>query len=264
MQALVINLPASTDRLQFQQEQLARLGVEYEIMRAVSSHHLHEIAHHHMGMGWERPMRKAEVACYLSHHKAWQIVLKRQQPMLILEDDALLGHSVAALLEVLERYQNCDLITLEVRGRKKLVGKKSFPLMPAYRLLPLYQDRTGAAAYVLWPSGAKILLDKAQNLPPALADAFITSTYQLRAFQVEPAAAIQLDQCPIYDITPVKRTVSSILSERRPNPIFSSSLENLRFKQRRIAAQWRMAMRHLAVLPKADRRYIKLRPADFS
>ena len=37
---------------------------------------------------WQRPLRKAEVACYFSHRSAWDKVIKSKKPALILEDDA--------------------------------------------------------------------------------------------------------------------------------------------------------------------------------
>ena len=48
MQILVINLPDSTDRLKFQQEQLKRLGLDHEIIRAVSTNYVHEQVHYHL------------------------------------------------------------------------------------------------------------------------------------------------------------------------------------------------------------------------
>lgn len=263
MHVLIINLAESTDRLAFQQKQMLRLGLDYEVMRAVSTQHINETTHYQLAMGWERPMRKAELACFLSHHKAWQIVIKRKQPLLILEDDALLSRYVPVLLAMLEQRDDCDLVTLEVRNRQKTVGEGQ-PLVDDFSLLPLYQDRTGAAAYILWPNGAQILLDKAQNTHPGLADAFISSAYKLRSYQIEPAAAIQIDQCAIYGVNNWFKTVSSILSERKPDPTYTTTLENMRFRARRIASQWRMGMRQIQVLGRGKRREITLRPEDFT
>lgn len=264
MNVLIINLAEATDRLSFQEKQMLRLGLDYEILRAVSTQHISESTYYQLSMGWERPLRRAELACFLSHHKAWQTVLKKKQPMLILEDDALLSRYSAVLLKMLEQRSDCDcdLVTLEVRNRQKIVGEGQ-PLVEDFSLVPLYQDRTGAAAYVLWPSGAQILLDKAKTTPPGLADAFISSTYGLSCLQVEPAAAIQLDQCEAYEVNNTLKTISSISAEAKPDLTYASPLENIRFHARRLGAQYRLGMRRIQTMGKGERRFIKLRPEDF-
>jgi glycosyl transferase family 25 len=262
MNVLIINLAEATDRLSFQEKQMLRLDLDYEILRAVSVQHISEATHYQLSMGWERPLRRTELACFLSHHKAWQVVLKKKQPMLILEDDALLSRYSAVLLKMLEQRNDCDLISLEVRGRQKIVGERQ-ALVEDFSLMPLYQDRTGAAAYILWPSGAQILLDKAKATPPALADAFISSTYQLRCLQIEPAAAIQLDQCEAYEVNNTLKTISSISTEAKPDLTYASPLENLRFQARRLGSQYRLGMRRIQTMGKGERRFIKLRPEDF-
>ncbi|TXH69505.1 MAG: glycosyltransferase family 25 protein [Thiothrix sp.] len=262
MNVLIINLAEATDRLAFQQKQMLRLGLNYEVLKAISTTYINETTHCQLSMGWERPLRRTELACFLSHHKAWQWVLKKNQPTLILEDDALLSRYTPILLNLLAKRDDCDLITLEVRGRQKIVGEGE-TLIDEFKLLPLYQDRTGAAAYILWPQAARILLEKASATPAALADAFISSTYELRMYQIEPAAALQLDQCEVYEVTNTIPTVSSILAEAKPKPTYANPLEQVRFKFRRLASQTKMGLRHLSVLSKAQKRSIQLRPEDF-
>jgi len=123
MNVLIINLAEATDRLAFQQKQMLRLGLNYEVLKAISTTYINETTHCQLSMGWERPLRRTELACFLSHHKAWQWVLKKNQPTLILEDDALLSRYTPILLNLLAKRDDCDLITLEVRGRQKIVGE---------------------------------------------------------------------------------------------------------------------------------------------
>jgi glycosyl transferase family 25 len=61
------------------------------------------------------------------------------------------------------------------------------------KLFRLYQDRAGAAGYILWPQGAKKLLQCEQKKGIALADAHITDCHNIKAYQVEPTPIIQLD-----------------------------------------------------------------------
>ena len=263
MKILIINLPDSTDRRIFQQKQLEQLGLNFEILPAVSVNDIQDSTYQSMSQGWERPLRRSELACYLSHQKSWEIVLKYNQPTLILEDDALLSWHVPALLSTLANCQFCDLVTMEVRGRKKIVAKQSEALAKNHQLFKLYQDRTGAAGYVLWPSGAKKLLNKAKATSPGLADAFISSTYELNAYQVEPAAIIQLDQCRHYNIANSTQTQSAISNEVKPVSIANQPSGKFAFRVRRIASQLRMGWRQLSSLPQSTKRSIKLKADHF-
>lgn len=263
MQIFVINLPGSPERRAFQEKQFRNLRLEATFINAVTPNHLTEDAYLSMAHGWERPLRQTELACFLSHHKAWKAILKSGEPALILEDDALLSHQLPMILQALVAAEPYDLIQLEVRSRKKVVSRHTHPLAGHFHLLDLYQDRTGAAAYVLWPSGAQKLLEKAQTTPAALADAFISSTYTLRSAQMEPAVAVQLDQCEHYQIIPPMQTQSQIDAEARPGKDYYSPTPSYRFRLRRIASQLRMGLRQLSVLFIARRRDIALEPTDF-
>ncbi len=262
MNVLIINLATATERLEFQQEQMARLNLSYQVMQAVTVEQIKPQAYRDLGHGWERPLRKTELACFLSHHNAWQTVKKCQAPMLIIEDDAVLVRQTPLILASLEIQTACDLVNLEVRSRKKIVGK-ALPLLPHFKLLPLYQDRTGAAAYVLWPSGAEILTQKAQNECPALADNFIASTYPLRRYQIEPAAAIQLDQCECYGIKPALITQSFIEAEIKPYHDSEGLWEGLTYKGRQIRSKLQSSYQHISTFWRSEERHIDLNPQNF-
>lgn len=259
MNILIINLPRHADRLAFQRTQMDRLGLSYQLSKAVDSVTLPDNVYKKLSHTWERPMRPAEVCCFLSHQAAWQSIIDSDQPALILEDDAVLAHTVPALLEALSKRQDLDLVNLEIRARKKIVGRPT-QITSDLNLLPLFQDRTGTGGYVLWPSGARKLLDKASRGHAANADAFISSHYALRAFQVEPAALIQLDMCQHYGLPVPLRTTSSIGAVERPST--DRSLR-LMFTGRRLMGQLRIGARILSVAHKAKRRYITLNKHHF-
>jgi glycosyl transferase, family 25 len=103
----------------------------------------------------------------------------------------------------------------------------------------LWQDRPGAAAYVLWPAGAEKLLARA----PGLADAVISSAYNMRSFQADPALAIQIDQCEAHAIVPPIPVSSAILAVHRPSLDGLPALKRAAFRYRRILAQLRMGVR---------------------
>ncbi len=259
MNVIIINLTSAKDRLQFQQKQLRKLDLDFELLEATSIEDISNDTYKNHYFDWQRPLRKVEVACYYSHRSAWQKIIDNNEPALILEDDALLSKYSSEILKSLEEFSGADFVQLEVRNRKKLISKKHINITPIHRLYRLYLDRTGAAGYVLWPLGAKKLIDHENKYGISLADAHITACYNLIGYQVEPAIIIQLDQCENYQIEPPINITSHILNQ--PKPIYKNKLF---FKFKRLSSQLRMATRQLRFLLQTNRRKIILIKRDFN
>lgn len=259
---LIINLKTSKNRLEFQKKQFEKLGLHFDVLEAFSVADLSEQQYQDLGFGWQRPLRKVEVACFLSHQKAWEEVLKSNQPCLILEDDAVLALNTKEILKAIEHHQiqDIDLINLEVRSRKKIISRTPvFTLDDVQlKLYGLYQDRTGAAGYILYPSGAQKLLNRLAKTAPAIADGFIFSAYELQCLQAEPAAIIQEDQLAAYGLIAQEGFDSTIGRSEHFKPEFHSLAEKIKFKKRRLVGQMVMAMRYLQVMGKAEKRLINL------
>ena len=260
MQIFVINLPDAVERRQFQKDQLTKLGLEYTILDATSADDISEATYKKHYFDWQRPLRKTEVACYYSHRSAWDRVIKSQKPALILEDDALLSLCVPELLDNLNDNENSDLINLENAYRKKFVSRSHIDISCNSKLIRLYQDRNGAAGYILWPSGANKLIQLEKNSGIGLADAHITSCHTLNAYQVEPSPIIQLSQCKAYGIS---NTYSHAVSKSTV-----SARGNYRggayFILKRLFYQLKLALWQLFILTKSQRRYISIRNSDFN
>lgn len=260
MKIYIINLASSIERKEFQKKQLAKLNlIDYEFFNAISSDDIDNKTYKKHYYDWQRPLRKAEFACYFSHKTLWQKIIKNNQPALILEDDALLSKCVPELLRNLSNKKGIDLINLENRGRKKFVSKSDIDIGCNSKLLHLCQDRTGAAGYILWSEGAKKLIQCEKKQGIALADAHITGCYSLNAYQIEPTPIIQLDQCSYYNI-------NNTHSEK----VFVSSINNcnklqndLYFRVKRVYSQIKLGLRQLLLITKSERRYIKLKKEDF-
>ena len=250
MDALVINLERSADRMAFQASQLEHLGIPYRRVAAIGTSML-DVDTQAKAYDWERPLRDTEVACCLSHTKAWQIVLESNRPHLVLEDDALLCSKTGTLLQALESYHNYDCVNLETRGRRKTVSKKKTPLIEDFKISKLVQDKSGAAAYILWPDGAKKLLHWVETHGLGLADAILALGPSLRHGQVEPAAALQLDCCHLYGIECPLETQSYI--HHVDKPVASKALL---FRWRRLCAQLKIALRKVLACASAESKEI--------
>ena len=260
MQIYVINLPSATERRKLQKDQLTKLDLKYKILNATSIDDISKDTYKKHYYDWQRPLRKTEVACYFSHKSAWNRIIKSKKPALILEDDAILSKALPELLRNLNNIENIDLINLENRSRKKFVSNSHLEIGCNSKLLRLYQDRTGAAGYILWPSGAKKLIQLEKNKGIGLADAHIKDCYSLISYQVEPTPIIQLDQCKNYGVinsytnVNLKSTVSGDTNYRG----------GTYFILKRFLSQIKLAFLQLLILTKSKRRYILIKNSDFN
>jgi glycosyl transferase, family 25 len=260
VQIFVINLPDAVKRRKLQKDQLTKLGLEYKILIATSVEDISEATYKKHYFDWQRPLRKTEVACYYSHRSAWERVIRSGEPALILEDDAILSIFLPELLCSLNKIKSTDLINLENRSRKKFVSKSYIGIACNSKLLRLYQDRTGAAGYILWPTGAHKLIQLEKNSGIGLADAHITACHALKAYQVEPSPIIQLDHCKEYGIS---NTYSQTVSKSTVSNPYNYRGGGY-FILKRLLYQLKLAFRQLCLLTKSQRRYISIRNSDFN
>lgn len=239
--AFVINLDSRPDRLLAQSRQLDRLGIPWTRIAAATPETVSPPPEDAYWRRWERPLRDVEKAAHASHREVWERIAGVSAPQLVLEDDALLLGGAGALLASLEGLAGIDHVSLETRGRRKSLG----PRHPDAPIRRLWQDRSGAAAYVLWPRGAERLLDRAAG-GAGLADATICAAYELSSWQAWPAQAIQFDQCARWGLDPPVSVASAISSVDRPRLSDLPPAEARAYRLRRARAQVRMAARLLA------------------
>ena len=256
---IVISLKEASERRLFQKKQLEKLGLSYVFLDAISSNTVSDklIKNHYYD--WLRPLTKPEMACFFSHSCAWQKVIDDDKPYLILEDDALLSKRLKSIFNKLLCFDKADHISLENRGRKKFVSRFNEKVESKVYLYNLLQDRTGAACYMLWPSGAKKLINYQNSNGIALADAHITSCSKLKSFQVEPAQCIQLDHCNLYNIRNEYTKLGKSTVSKAEN--YSG---NYIFRIKRMFSEIKMAIHILRISLTSQRRYIKINKSDFS
>ncbi len=246
MKALVINVATATERMAFQRQQLDRLGIKFLRILACEIKDKNDTLYLKSYDTWERPLSLSEVSCFLSHQSAWDIIIKENVPMLILEDDAFLTEDVPCQLQSLEKLNNIDYVNLEARGnhQKKCISKQVTETCCGASLLRLYQGRSGAAAYILWPNGAKKLIQEMKKKGMGIADKHINSCYSLLAYQVEPASAIQLDQCEHYGlIAPLQ--VETSIQNAKATVVGTNFFIYLKYRYKRLQGQLNIATNQL-------------------
>lgn len=262
IKALVINMQGEKERMSFQKYQLNKLNIAFERIEAVCVDELSEAnLKAHRG-DWQRILRPQEVACLYSHINCWRRVMEEQTPYLILEDDAYLSDRLPKALEELfidpHKSDAIDHISFETRNRQKFISKEIYCGFKCGELRKLITDKTGAAAYVLYPKGAAKLLECFQTKGVALADAMIADHPSLRSFQFLPPLAIQLDCCAAYHLDSPLETQTSIAYKQNVKPKPKSTLEWIKIKKNRIYHQVNLLYKQFCNRKKA--KFILLSP----
>lgn len=261
MNVLIINLDQCEDRLEQQQQQFTKLGLTFERLPAVSIQEISTQDYERLAFNGQRPMKQSELACFLSHKKAWQAVIELGKPCVILEDDAVLVRDLKQIIDDIAQLHHIDFVNLEVHGRKKMVAKEKFATVATdYQLFELYQDRSGTGGYILFPSGAQKLLNYLEASYPKLADEFIYSCYTLNAYQIEPAALIQSDKADMYgvDVGVMHGSVIGLIKNNHVKQDATSFTSRLKYKKNRVMQQIYLGIHQLAGILKFKRREIML------
>lgn len=91
----IINLPTSTDRKKNISEQLSSMNLEYHLFPAVNgktdNHPL--LSHYDDGLSQKfrsKSLTKGQLGCYASHYLLWEKCVKLNEPIIVIEDDALI------------------------------------------------------------------------------------------------------------------------------------------------------------------------------
>lgn len=248
---MVINLDSATTRWEFQQRQLQYLNIPFTRLSATSKDSMDSATYEQWANDWQRKLRYTEVACFLSHYRCWQVISQTNQPWLILEDDALLSIQLPNVLHNIENLllQNpvaFDHISFETRGRKKIYSKQPWYTVDFAKgvicLHKLLLDKSGAAAYLLTPHGARILIQTVEKSGAGLADAMLCHNKELTSLQTLPALALQMDMANHYQLGIMKAQInnmsqSSISNTANDKPAANNLFDKLNFKYRRLLAQ---------------------------
>ena len=232
--------------------------MDFEFFEATRSKDISSNFFEEHSKSWQRPMKITEVACYISHKRLWEKISLSKEPSVVMEDDVLISKNLPNLINALEKKNEYEFINLENRGRKKFISKRGINFYKNYRLHRLYQDRTGAAGYILWPSGAQKLLKLEEKYGFALADAHITRCKNLVGFQVEPSPVIQSDMCSFYklDHNCSSFFISTVSSQIKP-------IGGVTYFLRRVKAQMGLGLRIILLKLICEKRYVTLNKNEF-
>ena len=155
MKTIVINLPDRKDRLTTFNSNNPNL--EYEVFSAVEGYKIDYAKLQSQGFDTNHswidpilytPLTKGEVGCFLSHWHIWNKCIEKNEPILVLEDDAILTDKFD--MEEIEKL-SYDFVYLgwkEMDESEEIDGKLVKPVYPYWTL-----------AYIIRPEAARVLVN---------------------------------------------------------------------------------------------------------
>lgn len=176
----LINLDRSPHRLKDVDDSMRQLDLDYERVpavdgRATSTAEVNAVYSHKQNVErYNYDLTQGEIACYMSHRKAWKKLLDSDHPVaIILEDDIVLSpafadlhHAVAGIAS--SKYANWDIIKLA----QPFKPKESTPLdaFGDFTLVDYEKPPMGACGYLISRQGAKKMLSRTPFFRPVDVD----------------------------------------------------------------------------------------------
>jgi glycosyl transferase family 25 len=192
--ALLINLRQSSDRMRFQELQFARRGIPFKRLDAAEASSIADDLYADVICAWQRPISRGELSCFLSHRVAWRRVVNSGRSALVVEDGVLLSDNLVPVLSQLDCPDEPVAFNIETCYARKVMNCKAncASLPSGYRIRPIYFDCGGSAAYVATPSVAQLYLDHSKRCI-GVVDAYMNRLKHVKRMQIEPALAVQMN-----------------------------------------------------------------------
>jgi glycosyl transferase family 25 len=203
MKVYALCLEGYAERQVFQELQAKKYGLDLEIVSAVDGSLLSVEQLQYAANHWSSPITAKDLGCFLSHKKAWELVRKRQETAIIIEDDIVFSPIITnAVNEISRKSDNHAVIyDLEYVPRNHLLAKKPkwFTKDSQITATKIFQNKNGAGCYCLNSIAAERLLLDTEKEAFKLTDSFIWNRVWAEFLQIEPAPAIQMIYLPKYD-----------------------------------------------------------------
>jgi GR25 family glycosyltransferase involved in LPS biosynthesis len=147
-----------------------------------------------------RPLKPAEIACTLTHVKAWKEILKQNlKYSIVLEDDVILSKNFWKITEEIEKVDfPFDLIRLEMSERVPVCLSSPYLKLQHHKICKFYTSQSGFAGYIISSEFIKKLLENSMLFSNTIDSLFLSSNSPLfnsyNFFQVSPALIVQADK----------------------------------------------------------------------
>ncbi len=197
MKIFYINLDNRTDRKLHIENELKKVGLEAERIPAVTPSDLADL----LPAQSEEDLKisKLEMACSMSHRKAWEEIISRNlEYALILEDDVVLSSFLPSFLDLVPKINaGVDIIRVETRFQRVRMCSIDFNVKSKISLYRPFSELWGAAGYIIKKECAERLLSEPDFFALALDHLlFFPKSHMyktIRCLQCNPGLVMPLD-----------------------------------------------------------------------
>ena len=193
MQAFVINLASSPDRLAYMMEQAMEVGLTIERFPAIRGVEIRDTEV--LGSTFDARLSNGEAGCYASHLSCHQLILERGLPYgLVLEDDVELDISFVAVAQAAAKLapDNWDYIHLSSNIKRAVHPIQPLPDM-ARDLIVYSRLPANMAAYLISAQGARKFLTPRPRVRPIDMDVRHGWLMDFNIYGVAPSPARQTE-----------------------------------------------------------------------
>lgn len=160
----VISLTDAKKRREDSSKELAKLNLNWQFLDAVDGRSAtvfpKEYDHKKRKKHYLTPMSMGEIACFLSHQKAWHECIQLGQTMLVLEDDFFFKENITEALNIALNKCTWEVFRLHGNGMREISDIQYFGDFIVYKHL---LDCSSSAAYLITPAGAQKLLKHSKS-----------------------------------------------------------------------------------------------------
>jgi glycosyl transferase family 25 len=189
IQVRVISLERSTDRRERVKHELNNFFLDWQFLNAVDGYALKAPPKSYNQAKVKRlqghGLTSGEIGCYLSHLSAWEQCVQENRPLLVFEDDFVLGQAIEAIITDLMACRNLwGVVRLSGIHETK---DSSIKENGVYRLTINNGDPCGTACYLIQPEAAQKLINHSVEIYEAV-DHFIEhfSKHGVRIYAAKP------------------------------------------------------------------------------
>jgi glycosyl transferase family 25 len=160
------------------------------------------------------PLTQREIACFMSHQETWRVCLQSGASVVVLEDDFKLEPTFLEALQLAMKTESMwDIFRLQ--GLLE-VPHKSLLREGGLEVVSNHQDPLGAAAYLIKPSVARVLLDASRMIFEPLDHYLEHRRYHLqRMVSVWPYAVLTQDVPSTITDRPPERVIRGWRKHKR-------------------------------------------------
>lgn len=165
--AYYINLERSKARRLHFEEMAASVGITVERLEAIDGQMLcdKQLKEVHPSTTSTRPMTKSEIACFLSHRKAWSIISSGNSPYgAVFEDDIYMSRHLPCLLVDSKWIKpGMDFIKLDKATKKKVKLGPPEVTIGGRKVCKLLSQHMGCGGYIISKACATDLLKQTET-----------------------------------------------------------------------------------------------------